>query len=309
MKSHQKKILIVGGTGFIGYHLAKAALKKKWKVTSISTGFPSKKKFLKQIQYLFCDISKKKELKKKIKKNFDYVVNLSGYVDHSNKKKTYQSHFIGCKNLCDIFLDKGINCFIQMGSSIEYGFTKSPQNENAVIRKNSLNSIYGKSKFLSSNHLMKLFETRSFPAIIFRLYLTYGPKQDINRFLPVIITSSLKDIKFNCSDGKQLRDFIYIDDVISAIMKALTKENARGQIFNLGSGKPKKIKNIIQEVIKFTKKGTPLYGKIKLRKDEMIKLYPDISKIKRALHWKPKVNFKMGLEKTINYYKKQHLKL
>ena len=82
-----KKILIVGGTGFIGYHLAKKSLKNGWQVTSISTNPPKKKRYLSKVKYIRCDITNKKLLKNRINFFFDYVVNLGGYVDHSNKKK------------------------------------------------------------------------------------------------------------------------------------------------------------------------------------------------------------------------------
>ena len=83
-----KKILITGGTGFIGYHLAKKCLKLNWSVTSLSTKNPKKYRKLKKVKYLICDISNKTDLQKKIKNNYDYVVNLAGYVDHTNKIKT-----------------------------------------------------------------------------------------------------------------------------------------------------------------------------------------------------------------------------
>ena len=65
MKNIKKKILIVGGTGFIGYHLAKKCLKKNWKVTSISSKPPKKIRYLRKVKYLICDITNKKKLKKK----------------------------------------------------------------------------------------------------------------------------------------------------------------------------------------------------------------------------------------------------
>ena len=80
-------ILIIGGTGFIGYHLAKRSIKKGWQVTSISTNPPKKIRKLSNVKYIISDITKKNSLKNKIKKNYNYVVNLGGYVDHSNKKK------------------------------------------------------------------------------------------------------------------------------------------------------------------------------------------------------------------------------
>ena len=96
----------MGGTGFIGYHLAQKCLKKNFDVTSLSSSKPNKKRYLKKIKYIKCDISKKNLLKKSLKKNYDYVVNLGGYVNHNEKIKTFNSHYIGCKNLADIFLEK-----------------------------------------------------------------------------------------------------------------------------------------------------------------------------------------------------------
>ena len=86
-KMNKKNILIVGGTGFIGYHLAKKAIQKKLIVTSISTKPAKKIRYLRKVKYIICDISDKKKLTKVIKKKYDYVVNLGGYVDHTNKKK------------------------------------------------------------------------------------------------------------------------------------------------------------------------------------------------------------------------------
>tara|TARA_B100001123_G_C15270661_1_gene1010211 strand:+ start:553 stop:1464 length:912 start_codon:yes stop_codon:yes gene_type:complete len=298
----KRKILIIGGTGFIGYHLAKKSLKKGWQVTSISTNRPKKKRYLSKVSYIFCDITKKKLLNKKIKKHFDYIVNLGGYVDHTNKKKTFKSHYIGCKNLTEIFLKNRPLAFVQIGSSIEYGNAKSPQKENA---KCNPRSVYGKAKLLSSNHLVALFKKQKFPCTILRLYQAYGPKQDLNRFTPVIISGCIKNKKFPCSDGYQFRDFLHVNDVIDAIFKALTNKNAKGEIFNIGSGKPRKIKNVIQLIRRIIKGGHPLFGKIKLRKDEFLKVYPNIKKAKKKINWKPKISFSKGIRSTIKFYNEQ----
>ncbi len=298
-----KKILIIGGTGFIGYHLANKALKKKWQVTSISTNRPKKIRKLNKVKYLNCDISKIKNIEKTLKKlSFDYIVNLGGYVNHSEKRKTYLSHYVGFKNLIEYFENSNIKSFVQAGSSVEYGFNKAPQNEKMNLNINKVPSVYGKSKIRSTFLGLKKFKDSNFPITIIRFYLVFGPRQDKNRFIPIIIDGCLKNKKFDCSSGDQLRDFIYVEDAVSAIFKIFNKKKARGEIFNLGSGKPKKLRNIIEFIKNYLKSGKPQYGSIKLRKDEPVKLYPSINKAKKVLSWKPKVNFFKGLIRTINYY-------
>ena len=125
-----QKILIVGGTGFLGFHLAKKCLSKGWKVHSVSTKKPKKLRYLKKVKYIHFNIVNKKSIIRKLKFHYDHVNNLGGYVNHNEKKKTYESHFLGCKNLVDFFLKKKIKSFIQIGSCVEYGHLKSPQKES-----------------------------------------------------------------------------------------------------------------------------------------------------------------------------------
>ena len=299
---NKKKILITGGTGFIGYHLAKKCLKLNWSVTSLSTKNPTKIRKLKKIKYLILDISKKSDLKKIININYDYVVNLAGYVDHSKKKKTLYSHYNGCRNISEIFLRKKIKKFIQIGSSIEYGRNLSPQKENLNNIKTF--SIYGKAKLMSTNYLLSLYKKYSFPVSVLRLYLVYGPYQDRNRVIPIVIDNALKSKEFDCSLGTQFRDFVYIDDVVNGIIKSLKTKKNNGQIINLGSGKPIMIKDVILKICKIIGSGKPQFGKIKFRKDEIKNLYPSIVKAKKILNWRPKVKINFGLKKTINFYKK-----
>ena len=256
-----------------------------------------------KVKYILCDITNKKLLKSSLQDNFDYVVNLGGYIDHSNKKKTFKSHYEGCKNLTQIFLKKNFLSFIQVGSSLEYGKSKSPQKERVKCDLKSIRSIYGKAKLLSSLHVINLFKKKKFPSTVLRFYLVYGPKQDINRFIPTIIRGCLKNKKFPTSDGSQLRDFLYIDDAVEAIIMCLANKKTRGQIFNIGSGKPKVIKNVIEKVKKISKGGHPQYGVFKLRKFDTQKLYPDITKARKEFLWSPKNSFDKSLKKTINSYK------
>ena len=295
----RETILIAGGTGFLGYHFIKKALKKGFKVISVSKNKPSENRLLKDVKYIRVDIRDPKALNKKLNINFKYVVNFSGYVDHSNKKKTYQSHYIGCKNLVKICLKKKVEHFIQIGSSMEYGKKVSPQKED--LHCDPL-SVYGKAKFLSSQYLLDLYKKKKFPATILRLYQVYGPNQDLNRFIPVVINSCQKESKFFCSSGLQYRDFLYVEDLVRAIFLSIKNKAAIGKIINIGSGRALKIRKIVEQIVEIQRKGTPLFGKIKMRKEEMFMTYPDINLARKILKWKPKISFNKGILKTVKFY-------
>ena len=298
-----KKILIVGGTGFLGYHLAKKCLLKKWEVTSISTNSPKKIRFLPKVKYLTLDITKKKLISQKIKLNYDFVVNFGGYVNHSEKLKTYKSHYIGCKNLADIFKVKKIKSFIQIGSSVEYGNIKSPQNENRKTDVKKLKSTYGQAKLMATNYLLRLNKKHNFPCTILRLYLVYGPNQDNNRLIPHTLQECLNDKAFKCSSGKQYRDFLFVDDLIKAIFKCFNNKKSIGEIINIGSGKPHNVKKVILFIKNKINLGKPIFGKIPLRRDEILRLFPNILKAKKILNWTPSTSFQRGIEIIIRYYK------
>ena len=295
-------VLVTGGTGFIGSSLIEKCKKKGYSIISLSL---SKKNQRKGIKGINLNISNKNLLFKKLNKfKIDYIINLTGHINHYEKKKTFETHFKGCKNLIDLAVEKKVKKFIQIGSSVEYGFLKSPISENKKISIKKLKSIYGISKLKASNYLIKISKEKKLKYIILRPFLIYGPGQTINRLIPSTIISCLKNEIFPCSDGEQTRDFLYINDFIDLVIKCMQNENVYNRIFNAGSGKPVKVKKIINTIQKLIEKGNPIFGKILLRKDEPLKLYPNLKNTLSYLDWKPKKLLLNGLMETINYYKK-----
>jgi len=301
--------LIVGGTGFLGFNLIKKLNKKKFEIYSLSRNKPKKNKKISYVKYINCNISNTKKLNYVLKDRFfDYVVNFGGDIDHKNKLKVYLSHYIGTKNLANIFKKKRIKKFIQIGSSIENGKIKSPQKVNITKKSLELKSHYGRSKHLATKFLLGLYKKFFFPVIILRLFQVYGPHQDTSRLIPFVISNCLKNSNFPCTSGNQYRDFIYVDDVNNLIIKSLYNSEANGKVFNVASGRPIKVKNIILIIKSLINKGNPEFGKIKMRKDETNKIFANINLTKKIFKWKPKIIFKNGIKKTINYLKKNEKK-
>lgn len=293
-----KKILIVGGGGFIGSNLSRSLRQNGFDVTLILNKRKKNNNFIKRkTKSLYCDILNIKKLNSTIKHHYDVFINCSGNIDHSNKKQTLKAHHIGTRNLVKIAEKRNLKLFIQIGSSLEYGNLKSPQKEKIISKPKS---IYGKAKYLASQEILNS-KLKKF--LILRLYQVYGPYQKSDRLIPFVINSCLKEKQFPCSSGEQLRDFLFINDFTILINRILrVKKKYNSGIYNVGTQKPYKVKHVINLIKKLTGKGNPNFGEIKMRKEEQLNLYPNIEKINSFLNWKSRTTLANGLKKTIKFY-------
>ena len=296
-------ILIVGGTGFIGKNLLNIVRDLGWKCTVLSLRNP--KKCDKNTEYLRVDLTNTLLTKNLLEnRNFDYVVNLSGYIDHSSYfdkgQAVIDTHFNGLQNLVNSLDRSKLKCFVQIGSSDEYGNVSAPQSEH--MRESPI-SPYSFSKVCATHLLQMLHKTENFPSVVLRLFLVYGEGQNDQRFLPQIISGCINDLNFPVSDGMQLRDFCHVEDVSHGIIAALTSGKGRGEVINLASGAPVTIREVITKVRNIIGLGNPIFGKIPYRTGENMSLYADVSKAYETLQWTRDIDLDNGLERTINYYK------
>lgn len=298
------RLLVVGGSGFIGQYVVRKGVYLGWNVTSVGLHTRETSSLTPGANHAVADMAQAASLAKLGDNRFDYVVNLGGYIDHtlfsSGGRSLISSHFDGLLNLIE-FLDRTtIKRFVQIGSSDEYGDGPAPQHEN--LREQPI-SPYSVGKAAATHFLQMLHRTEAFPAVVLRLFLTYGPGQDERRVLPQIIRGCLQDREFPVSAGGQLRDFCYAEDTARAIFLALDAESVKGEVLNVGSGIPITIRSVIERICSIIGKGRPQYGRLPYRAGENGALYANTEKIRRLIGWIPEVALDEGLRLTIESIK------
>ena len=302
---NEKRLLVAGGTGFIGRYAVIKGVNSGYQVTVIARKLPIDSEKIQNVDYISADIANYHDVYSAIGlKKFTHVINLSGNINHATLenggKEVIESHFIGLMNLIRSLNRDFLQSFVQIGSSDEYGNCDAPQNEDHEC---SPSSNYAFAKLCANNFLMMLHKTEQFPAIMVRLFLVFGPKQNSQRFLPQVIRSCLADKNFSVSKGEQLRDFCFVEDAVDGIFFALESKELFGNIFNIASGKPIKIKDMVNRIISLIGTGHPVFGAIPYRENENMHLYANVSKANKFLNWKASANLVNSLNKTIDYYR------
>lgn len=302
------RLLVVGGNGFIGRHIVNHAINLGWEVTSLNISLSDDKfESSASVRYLYEDITNSTALKQALSSNaFEYVVNCSGYIDHTlffnGGGNAFDTHFGGVLNLIKILDREVLQAFINIGSSDEYGNTEAPQIET---QRESPISPYSLGKATATHFLQMLWRTEQIPALTLRPFLVYGPGQNKKRFLPQIIHGCLEGRRFPVSKGEQLRDFCYVDDIVEGIFCALDTPEVRGRVINLASGNPATIREVVERVRDIIGQGEPVFGKIPYRTGESMALWADTTLARELLGWAPRVDFNEGLARTIEYYKRE----
>jgi UDP-glucose 4-epimerase len=302
--------LIAGGSGFIGSHLTRSCLKQGDDVTVISlsgagTLIEEKRGSL---QVLKVDLRDKDATFEALtRRSFDKVFNLSGFIDHTpffkGGRSIMDQHFLALQNLLEGLDRSALTSFIQAASSDEYGNAPGPQRED--VREQPI-APYSLGKMAATHLIEMLSATESFPGIVVRFFLVYGPGQDRRRFLPQIIEACLRKESFKASEGRQKRDFTFVEDIVDGLLAASElPKAAQGQVLNLASGHAVTIREVVEQVVALCGGGTPQYGAIPYRPGENMNLVADTTKAKQLLGWTPKTSLQEGLKATIAYYRKQ----
>lgn len=295
------RILIAGGTGFIGQNLAIHLHERGHEIIAIGNNRRTCPKLdSHSIETHFADLSTTPLDAILANTGFDYVVNLSGYINHDQLDRegwgVFESHTKCAVNLINALDRQRLRTFVQIGTSDEYGNTPAPQHEG---QREQCLAPYSLAKLTNTHLVQTLSRTEGFPGVVVRPFLVYGPGQSKNRLIPHLIQQCLINENFDTSLGEQLRDFLYIDDFCEGVTSLLGQKDLCGKIFNIASGTATPVRHIIETVIVEIGSGSANFGGRSYRLGESMALFADISAIKKATGWQPKVSIVEGLRRTI----------
>lgn len=306
------KILITGGAGFIGSHLAEYLVKKNYKVTiidNLSTGrLHNIRGFKKNIKFIKADLSKNGSWVKNLK-GVKVIFHLAALADIvpsiQNPSKYFDANVVGTKNIIEAAINYKVKKIIYSASSSCYGIPKKyPTRENSKLDPKY---PYALTKMIGEQILLNYGSLFNVKILSLRLFNVYGPRSRTNGTYGAMFGVFLKQKIANypmtvIGDGKQKRDFTYIDDVVRAFAKTINY-NFKVNIMNVGTGRPVTINKIVSML-----NSKKIF--IPKRPGEPDITSADNSLIKKELGWLPRVNIKDGINlllKNLDYWKQAPL--
>jgi len=309
--ANNKKILITGGAGFIGANFAHKFLDLGYNVNLLEkqgTNLQRIEKIKDKIQLHYIDLRNYDELEDFIiKLNPQIILHFATYgayqVKQQDIKTTIDTNLLGTINLVNACKNIKFDCFINTSTSSEYGVKDKPMKETDLLEPSNLYAI---TKAGATMYCQDITRKLGLPIITMRPFAVYGYFEEKERLIPCIIKSCLTNTDLNLSSQSSVRDFVFIEDVISAYLKIIENaQKVKGEIFNIGTGKQNTIDQAVNIIKKITQSSIePKYNQIKQSQLEPKNWLADISKIKNILNWQPDYDLEKGLTKNIEWFKK-----
>ena len=315
-------IVVTGCAGFIGFHLCNKLLKNNKKVLGIDSlnnyYDPQKKierinilKKFKNFKFYKVNLNNFDKIYNIFKKkNINLIIHLAAQpgvrISIKNPHNTLKQNLISFSNIIEIARIKKIEKFVYASSSSVYGESKKyPFIENDY--KNSPVSVYGATKL--SNEILANVYSKNFnlKCVGLRFFTVYGPygRPDMAYY------SFLENLKKNkpinvFNNGVMLRDFTYIDDIVSGIISIINiKLKNNHEIINLGKGRPDKLIDLINYLQIFYNKKFKINYTNNIPIGDIKKTFANTYKAKKLINWKPKISLKQGVKKFVNWFKKK----
>ncbi|MGM0607658.1 MAG: SDR family NAD(P)-dependent oxidoreductase [Candidatus Muiribacteriota bacterium] len=306
-----KYVVVTGGAGFIGSNLTVKLVDKGYKVIVVddlsSGSLKNLDEVIDKIHFFNLDISNSLDVLNSYEK-IEAVFHLGAIpsVPYSVKKPVHTNrvNLGGTLNLLEFARKKNIKKFIFSSSSAIYGENKEVNYESGQAAPLS---PYGVEKLCSEKYVSLYNDIYNIDTISLRYFNVFGPKQNPYSEYSAVIPKFVKQIEKNenlivYGDGKQTRDFVFVENVAEANIKALNS-SINGEVVNIGTGKGISVNYLIEELFKIAKKEVKVQYHPQ-RKGDIKHSTSNIKKAEKILLYNPEISFRKGLKKTYRWYVK-----
>lgn len=314
-----KKVLIVGGLGFIGSNLARRLAALEAQISIVDALVPEQggnryhsNGLLDRVKVTITDVRDERRLLPLVEGQ-DYLFHLAGQTSHLDSMRDPCADLeMNCRStlaVLEAVRKSGGKTKIVFASTRQiYGIPEAlPVCESHPLTPVDINGIH---KMAAEWYHRVYHRVYGIPVAIIRLVNTYGPRMRIKdarqTFLGDWIRRLLKNEEILVfGDGSQLRDFTYVDDALEALLLAACREEASGQIFNLGGDQPISLKDLADLLIRINGSGRcqRVHFPDELKAIDIGDFYADTSSIRSKLGWIPRVDLQQGLLKTLDYFR------
>ena len=311
-----KTVLVTGADGFIGSHLTEMLVARGYRIRALcqynsfnNWGWIEDVDCLEQIDVLTGDI-RDPHFCKQITKGVDIVFHLAALIaipySYVAPDSYVSTNITGTLNICQASRENGVGRLIHTSTSEVYGTAQYvPIDEKHPLQAQS---PYSATKIAADAMAMSFYNAFELPVTIARPFNTYGPRQSARAVIPTIITqiaNGIREIKLG--DVSPTRDFNYVEDTCLGFLRLAESDAAIGQTVNIGSNFEISVGDtldIIKELMESDVKFVTDSQRLRPEKSEVFRLWCDNTLITRLTGFKPQVDIKEGLRRTIDWFTK-----
>jgi len=306
------KVLVTGGAGFIGSHLVDKLISRGYVVVVLDNFHSGEMESFREIlgrasfEVIEGDIRDRKAVREAMD-GVDAVVHLAALIDVkesvNNPLETHDVNVNGTLNVLNEAVRSGVRKFLFASSTAVYG----EGNPLPLKEEHSLNPIspYAASKISAECYCRAFNSCYGLDTVVLRFFNVYGPGQKHSSYSGVIskfLQNALNgEPLIVYGDGEQARDFIHVGDVVEATVLALENGDSKGETFNVCTGKPTSVNELVESVKEIIEKDLKV-SYDKSRKGDIKNNYGDPSKAEEILGFKAKISLREGLERLRNSY-------
>jgi nucleoside-diphosphate-sugar epimerase len=293
-------VLVTGGGGFVGCCAARRLLEEGFDVHVLlrpDSGAWRLEDVMHRLVVHRVDLADAEAVQATVRKATPAaILHMAAYGTYewqAEGRRIIESNVLGSLNLLEASLTAGVRVFVNAGSSSEYGYKSEPMRETD---RPEPNSIYGVAK-AAQTHLAALMARKTSMAVVtFRLFSVYGPWEEPSRLLPTIIRRARAGLPLEMAAPDTARDFVYVDDVLRAVLDFKRLTGMRGDVINIGSGVQSTLKDVVDAVLGVVGGHSEVrWGEMPARRWDTNRWQADVSKARAILGWSPRYSLFEGV--------------